>query len=453
MSEGPGSALGTETSFAKLREALAKVHDESRQAEAEVRQWVSRYEQAKKMVAAAKSVLKPADPAQTKTVEPEPAQRAPAPPAPVQAEAAKPAPKPVPEEWRRFAPPQDAPPEDVPQDAPRAEPAPHEQPRRKHFCTGCGRELRPGALFCGGCGRKTAVRKSGPPVRPTPAESPEQYREISPPPVVSREQYREISPPVSMDWDQEPPPPPPPSSGGAPAFGEPAYADAGESYDEVADHRVAAVARPIATDGELPPPVEPWAFRATTTDAARRIVAGAGHVGTGPINQNLFRRVVRATFLDTAVYREVARDPGLQIESWQVALVVIVASSAGSQILTLQFFSLPQILQLVSTAAVHIVAWLARVWVVQFAAATWLDRKLEFHPLFRALAYAQGPAALTLVPLVGPVLALWALVTSTAAVQDVIGCDTKTAVILAVIGAIGVVAAIALAGPLVRMFV
>lgn len=160
-------------------------------------------------------------------------------------------------------------------------------------------------------------------------------------------------------------------------------------------------------------------------------------------------RMIRGALLDKTVYREVAADNSLQNEAWKVAGLIIVLSSIGFSFLSSSFTSLPGLISMGSTAVVQLIVWLARVWIVQIAASTWLDKKATFEQLFRALAYAQSPAVLQIVPIVGQIVGLWSLVTTTAAIRDVTGCDTWNAAILSVIGIVGVMVATAFAGPIV----
>jgi hypothetical protein len=199
------------------------------------------------------------------------------------------------------------------------------------------------------------------------------------------------------------------------------------------------------------PPGQYWPFQDQTTTIAAQVISKLNESGLSTQTGfgEMLGRMIRAALLDKTIYREVAADPSLQNEAWKVTALIIVFSSIGFSLLSFSFMSLPGLMSLGSTAVIQLVAWLARVWIVQMAASTWLQKQATFEQLFRSLAYAQSPAILQIVPVVGQIAGLWSLVTTTAAIRDVTGCDTWNAAILAVIGVVGVMVAAAFASPIV----
>ncbi len=170
----------------------------------------------------------------------------------------------------------------------------------------------------------------------------------------------------------------------------------------------------------------------------------------------MLERMIRASLLDKEIYREVAGDRALQTEAWKVTALVVISASVGLILASLTRASLGSLTPMLSTSVVALIAFLARVWVVQIAASSWLKRPTRFDPLFRALAYAQAPFILQIVPVVGQIIGLWTLVTTAAAIRDVTGSDSTSAAILSVIGLVGAMVATSFAAqilaPLFRMF-
>jgi hypothetical protein len=163
-------------------------------------------------------------------------------------------------------------------------------------------------------------------------------------------------------------------------------------------------------------------------------------------------RMIRASLLDKQIYCELAGNPALDSESLQVTAIWIVLGSAGGLFLALSMASGLSLMSLIIPCVTQAVAWLARVWVVQMTATNWLKINVPTRPLFRAMTYAQSAAALGIIPVVGPLLGLWALVPNTAAVRDVTGADTGKAVVLVAAGLVGGMIAASIATYLLRMF-
>jgi hypothetical protein len=184
----------------------------------------------------------------------------------------------------------------------------------------------------------------------------------------------------------------------------------------------------------LPPPRDSWPFQQQSTELAAKVIGALG------LPAGFVARMIRAVLLDKTIYREVAADASLKSEAWQVMGVVIILSSGGLLLPSVLNFSLSALSLLVRIAVVQVVIWPVRIWLIQVVASAWLKTPTTFNQFFRALSYAQSPVALGFVPVVGQVIGLWSLVTNTAAIRDVTGCDTKNAAVLTVVGFAGAMA-------------
>jgi hypothetical protein len=205
----------------------------------------------------------------------------------------------------------------------------------------------------------------------------------------------------------------------------------------------------------LPPAPQPWGFQDKMTEVADKVIAFLQQSGLSARTGlgGILPRMVRATLLDNAVYREVASDPSLQAEAWQVLILVVVLSSSGVLIASLQSLSASMLFSIVPAAVIQAVALLARIWVTRLVASSWLKTPIGFNPFFRALVYAQSPVCLQVVPVVGQFIGLWRMITSTAAIRDITGCSTQNAAILAVVGTLGDMMAISFAGPFIQTLI
>lgn len=282
------------------------------------------------------------------------------------------------------------------------------------FCPKCGKQVAARAKFCRACGANIAPTEAppvltppllskNPPVIPGGAAVVATEEEIAPPPpprgfqsTWGRDAQGRVAPVV------EPP------SGSAPAPGAP------------------AVAAPSA--GNLPAAPSPWKFREQTG-------AWAG------VPDNVIGRVVRGALMHRDVYRDAASRGELTTEAILLAGVVLVAGFAS--VLFLGWFTATLLARM---AVVRIAGWVCAVWAIQLSAKSMTQVDLPFIFWFRALAYAQVPLLLSAVPFVGIAGVIWAAVCTAAAIHDLTGRDTGTAIIITVIGGVASYLAVAVVG-------
>jgi len=301
-------------------------------------------------------------------------------------------------------------------------------------CTKCGAALKPGKKFCLRCGA-AAVDLASPP----PSSQPAQLR--LPNIAVPEGIVGQLGLPALGDML----PPPPPAAGQLFVF------NFGIPRIPVG---LPGRLRRRSPEPPLPPAVPPWAFQDQFAPLASQL--GAIFTKAGSALRSGFApmlaRMIRAALLDKTVYREVAGSAGLQREAW-TAMMLIIGVGLGTSILRL-VMTMQNPLALLTFAPIvllQIAGWLAGVWVVQAAAILWLKRKLTFRQLFRALSYASTPAVLGIIPYAGPYLALWSLVTGTAATRDVAGCDTVTAAVITGVKFVFVMMLVQLLSPTIQI--
>jgi DNA-directed RNA polymerase subunit RPC12/RpoP len=289
-------------------------------------------------------------------------------------------------------------------------------------CLRCGTELKPNTKFCTLCGARAADDQPRRPRASVPRV-----------PVNPIEKWELPLVPMSV-------PPLPPTTGQVFAFDM-------TRLTTVSGSSVAAE-RPwqnLSASGQC------WGFQDQTTNLAHQVIGKLNESGFSTQSGfgSMVARMIQGALLDKTIYRQVAADASLQTEAWKVMGLVIVLGTAGLYFFSLSFLGL---MPIVSVGIIQLIAWVAKVWVVQVAASAWLQKQISFDQLFRPLAYAQSPAILQIIPTLSPVVGLWCVVTNTAAIRDVTGCDTSSAAILAVIGVIGVMIATSFAGPIVQIF-
>jgi hypothetical protein len=214
-------------------------------------------------------------------------------------------------------------------------------------------------------------------------------------------------------------------------------------------------AMPLAGSGvAILGPLRTWPFQEQTTRWAAQLVALLNQKGvaSGAGFGAMLARMIRASLLDKQIYRELASNPALDSEALQVTVVWIVMGSMGGLLLALSPSSALNITALITSCIAQAVAWVVRVWTVQITAANWLKINIPTRAWFRSMTYAQSAAALGIVPVVGPLLGIWALVPNTAAARDITGTDTGKAVILVAAGLLAGMIAAAIVASVLRMF-
>ena len=171
-------------------------------------------------------------------------------------------------------------------------------------CPHCDASLKPGQKFCTSCGRHLTA---------TPAYP-------------SRAGRRPDAIPVSMNRSPSSKPAPATNAQRATASSLPAPTTPPPTPPPViiytvgpppAQEKSVPAAAPQKGNAPLPPPPIPWPFRENTTQLAGQImdlVNNAGLPAGGMVGQR-FDRLIRAAMLDKDVYRRVAADASLQLES------------------------------------------------------------------------------------------------------------------------------------------
>ena len=304
-----------------------------------------------------------------------------------------------------------------------------------NFCTKCGTKLENGQKFCIQCGQKVDIETEI--ERGTFRAHPEPFL------------------PPSSNAEESPPPPPP--SGHVFAFRGPRLTpQQPQSSPQAQTQQQRTFPGQAWTDpGATPPLVEPWGFQNKTTEVAAQIIQKLNQSGFSMQTGfgGMIGRMIRACLLDKTIYREVFMNASLNNEAWAVIGLVIALTILGPFLLR---FSLPGIMSIISMGLIQLISLLAWIWVVQMGSSIWLKRKLGFMSFFRALAYAQSPGILQIIPVVGQFVNIWRLVTSMVAIRGVTGCQTFQAAVLSIVGFIGALIAAryvpSIIGPMFNIF-
>lgn len=157
-------------------------------------------------------------------------------------------------------------------------------------------------------------------------------------------------------------------------------------------------------------------------------------------------RMLRAALLDANVYRETSGNPSRTAEAAGVAGVSLLCIATGPAIFTLiSSLNVAFILTLLGVQALFLAAFVAG---AALLSPTIASKKVDPLGLFRPIAYAQSVGILAIVPVVGPFIAMWRLVTMTAAIKDATDVETGKAVMLLVAGFVCGLLAVKVLGPI-----
>ena len=147
--------------------------------------------------------------------------------------------------------------------------------------------------------------------------------------------------------------------------------------------------------------------------------------------------------MDKDVYRTAASNASLTTEAVWVAVILIILSTVGLQFGSLLGFGSGF---LVKAMVIRALGWVGAVFAVHFVAKA--HYKVDLPPVawFRAMVYAQSALLLSIIPIFGVLVGLWAAACTVAALQDVSGRDTTTGIVLLVVAGVATVAVASIIG-------
>ncbi|MBI4875733.1 MAG: hypothetical protein HY822_13950 [Acidobacteria bacterium] len=284
----------------------------------------------------------------------------------------------------------------------------------KMFCAACGSPVQTGGKFCGVCGQPLPEAPAAPPPSP-PAPLP-----CQPPPPYQPPPYQAVPPPNYYA---------PPQA--APAYGAPA-------------------------GGGLPASPQPWDFQVTVAGYGENLARSLGMAKPGA-PMGLLEMMLRGAFLDGRVYRQAALDEGGNGAAILALALPFILSAVGSTLLGSLFsfgvLGRYMLVMMTITAVVGILATVVALVVMSALSQAIVGWKLGFGQIFRALAYAQSPGVLGIIPVLGALLGLWRIPTSLVAIREISAADGgKSAILLIVGGVASVVAGLALSPLLLAGF-
>jgi len=319
------------------------------------------------------------------------------------------------------------------------------------FCAVCGSPVQPGTAFCGGCGKPLpgAAAPPGPqpPFVPPPPPPPSYGAPLPahPRPAPS------FAPPPPPAYGAPPPVAPPPPAYSAP----PPYQAAPPYQPPPQPGYYAPPAAPLNLspgEGGLPPSPRPWDFQVSAAGVGDNLARSMNLVGMPGMPMGWLEMMVRGAFLDGRVYRQAALDVNGNGGAILALVTPVVASVIGSSLLSfgsMRFLGGYFAFTMVVSAVIGVFSMVAALGAMSALSQSITGWKLGFGQILRALAYAQSPGVLGIIPIIGGLLGgLWRIPTTLAAIREISGGDTGKAAILLLIGGVASVVLAMVLSPL-----
>ena len=143
----------------------------------------------------------------------------------------------------------------------------------------------------------------------------------------------------------------------------------------------------------------------------------------------VFQNALRAARLDVAFYNEAERTPGWTGQAFAVVLIANLLAAVGA------FFTFRSefLGTLVSATIGAVVGWLA--WSIL---ALFIGRALggtsDLGEMLRVIGFAQAPRAIGIIPFLGLIGSIWALIASVIAIREGQDFTTGKAILTVVFG-------------------
>lgn len=198
---------------------------------------------------------------------------------------------------------------------------------------------------------------------------------------------------------------------------------------------------------ELPasPPI--WDFQKSLVPTGENLAASMGSNPSGFMK--VLAWTIRSSFLDPRIARQAALDKtGNMAAIGAFALSMVPAWLYLLLLGNSYLFNSIYHAVIISTVVLSIGGMAATIFILASLSKSLLGVKLSAGQLMRALAYAQGAAFFSFIPILGALIHLWTIPTSIAAVREISGADTAKALVFIIIGGAITMAVMMLLSPI-----
>ena len=167
------------------------------------------------------------------------------------------------------------------------------------------------------------------------------------------------------------------------------------------------------------------------------------------VTGRMLRNMVRAAALDSDFYDLVERDPSLNRQAFFVVVIANGLAGVGAWIglgevvgsgvwenvrgwLALGTWAAPNDgglpFVVLTNVALALIGWVVWAWTTGFIGSRLFGGTTDFAEMARVLGFAQSARVVAVVPLLGPVAAVWTLVASVVAIRQGLDFNTPRAI-------------------------
>ena len=176
---------------------------------------------------------------------------------------------------------------------------------------------------------------------------------------------------------------------------------------------------------KLPPSPPVWDLQKKLIPMGASIASSLGKDPQGVMK--ILSWIIRATFLDP----QVARAAALDQKGTGTAVAAVALTAAPAAIISI--LGSGSVVANVMSLALTAVSLLIAAYLLSGLSQSMIGRKVPPGVLFRSIAYSLGANMLTFAPGIGPIVVLWSIPASTAAVREITAAETQKAVIFMVV--------------------
>jgi hypothetical protein len=147
----------------------------------------------------------------------------------------------------------------------------------------------------------------------------------------------------------------------------------------------------------------------------------------------MFQNMLRAARLDTEFYKTIEEDESFNGQAATVVFVAAVLSALGTWfVLDRTFFRVV----IIGTVAAML-GWLVWAGITYWVGVNWMGGTSNYGEMLRVTGFAQSPRLLGIIPFLGWIGAIWALVATIVAVREGLDVSTGQAILASIVGWVG----------------
>lgn len=147
----------------------------------------------------------------------------------------------------------------------------------------------------------------------------------------------------------------------------------------------------------------------------------------------MIENMIRAAKLDVSFYRTVEQDDKYTGQAAVVVFLAAVLSALGVWFVVERSFFRLVIIGVISA----VVGWLAWAGLTYWVGVRLIGGTADYGEMLRVTGFAQSPRVLGIIPFLGWIGAIWALVATVVAVREGLNVSTGQAILASVIGWVG----------------